>query len=153
FGLQTVTVTVQNVTGNNTTQSFTFFYQGMSVGAWQAVGPGGISTAGIQGVSYSSTSGRVTSVAVDPSDPSGNTIYIGSETGGVWKTTDGGADWTPLTDFVTNQSGQPVNVPVGAVAVSQSSPNVVFVGTGDGNVLPDSNGGVGVLLSIDGGKT
>src|SRR5262245_5036982 len=38
-------------------------------------------------------SGRVTSVAVDPSDPSGNTYYVGSANGGVWKTTDGGSSW------------------------------------------------------------
>ncbi len=37
--------------------------------------------------------GRVTSVAVDPSDPSGNTYYVGSANGGVWKTTDGGTSW------------------------------------------------------------
>ena len=130
-------------------ESLTFDYQGPSVSGWQAVGPGGISTAGVKGITYSTVSGRVTATAVDPTDPSGNTIFVGSENGGVWKTTDGGANWTPLTDFVTNQSGQPINVPVGAIAVSNDG--TVFVGTGDGNVLPDALGGNGILVSTDGG--
>ena len=45
------------------------------------------------GIFGSTVTGRVTSVAVDPSDPSGNTYYVGSANGGVWKTTDGGTSW------------------------------------------------------------
>ena len=45
------------------------------------------------GIFGQSVTGRVTSVAVDPSDPSGNTYYVGTANGGVWKTTDGGTSW------------------------------------------------------------
>ena len=45
------------------------------------------------GIFGSTATGRVTSVAVDPSDPSGNTYYVGTANGGVWKTTDGGTSW------------------------------------------------------------
>jgi len=152
-GTVTVTVTAENQAGQFVTQTFSFFYQGASTGGWESVGPGSISTAGINGVGYTSVSGRVTAVAVDPSDPSGNTFYVGSENGGVWKTTDGGANWTPLTDFITDQNGQPINVPVGGIAVAASNPQVVYAATGDGNVLADSVGGVGVLVSTNGGKT
>ncbi len=152
-GTVTVTITAQNQAGQAVTRTFAFIYQGPSTTTWESVGPGGISTAGVSGVGYTSVSGRVTAIAVDPSDPSGNTFYVGSENGGVWKTTDGGADWTPLTDFVTNPNGQPINVPVGALAVSASNPQVVYAATGDGNVLADSVGGVGVLVSINNGET
>ena len=45
------------------------------------------------GIFGGTVTGRVTSIAVDPSDPSGNTYYVGTANGGVWKTTDGGASW------------------------------------------------------------
>ena len=48
---------------------------------------------GTFGQSGGTGSGRVTGIAVDPSDPSGNTYYVGSANGGVWKTTDGGTPW------------------------------------------------------------
>src|SRR5262249_52312044 len=105
-GPVSVTVTVQNQAGSSIQRTLSFFNQGPSVSGWQSVGPGSISTSGQAGVAYSSVSGRVSAVASDPSDPSGNTIYVGSENGGVWKSVDGGANWTPLTDFVTGSSGQ-----------------------------------------------
>ncbi len=156
FGLNTVGVEVQDKAGNDIVTTITFFNQGPSVSQWQAVGPGAINTTADPTVNYGTVSGRVTATATDPSDLTGNTYYVGSANGGVWKTTDGGADWTPLTDFIANQNGQPINIPVGAIAVAKTNPvnqKVVYVGTGDGDVLPDSRGGVGVLISRDGGTT
>lgn len=88
-----------------------------------------------------SISGRVTSLAINPRD--GNVIYLGSATGGVWKTTDGGLNWAPLTDT------QPTLI-TGAIALDPSNPEIVYVGTGE--LLTGFYGG-GVLKSTDGGAT
>ncbi len=73
--------------------------------------------------------------------------YFGATGGGLWKTTDGGTTWHPVTD------DQITSASVGAVAVSESDPNVVFIGTGEscirGNIMP----GDGVYKSADAGKT
>ena len=63
-------------------------------------------------VNYTTVSGRITTTVVDPRDSTGNTYYVGSANGGVWKTTDGGNDWTPLTDYVTDVNGNPVPSPI-----------------------------------------
>jgi hypothetical protein len=156
-GLHIIGVRVHGVSGLTFTLTLPMIFQGLSNSTVQAVGPsgnaGGISTAGMPDVVYTSVSGRITATAADPTDPSGNTIYAGSQNGGVWKSTDGGANWTPLTDFVSDQSGNPINVPVGAIAVAKTSPKTVYVATGDGNDLPDTLGGIGVLKSLDGGVT
>ena len=73
--------------------------------------------------------------------------YFGAVGGGLWKTTDGGENWMPVTD------GQITSSSVGAVAVSESNPDVVFIGMGEscirGNIMP----GDGVYKSSDAGKT
>src|SRR5213594_1762202 len=73
--------------------------------------------------------------------------YFGAVGGGLWKTVDGGMNWAPVTD------GQIKSASVGAVAVSESSPDTVFIGTGEscirGNIMP----GDGVYKSTDAGKT
>ena len=76
-----------------------------------------------------------------------NEAYFGAVGGGLWKTVDGGLDWSPVTD------GQITSSSVGAVAVSESNPDIVFIGTGEscirGNIMP----GDGVYKSTDAGKT
>jgi len=76
-----------------------------------------------------------------------NEAYFGATGGGLWKTTDGGETWAPVTD------GQITSASVGAVAVSESNPDVVYIGTGEsairGNIMP----GDGIYKSIDAGKT
>jgi len=73
--------------------------------------------------------------------------YFGAVGGGLWKTTDGGENWGPVTDY------QLTSASVGAVAVSETNPDLVFIGTGEtcirGNILP----GDGVYRSRDAGKT
>jgi len=69
-------------------------------------------------------SGRITAVAADPHDS--NTVYIAAAGGGVWKTTDGGTTWRPLTD---NQQ----TLFMGAIAVAPSDPNTIYAGTGEAN--------------------
>lgn len=89
-------------------------------------------------------SGRVTSIDVVLSDP--NTIYAGTASGGLWKSSSGGIRWEPVFDLEKTAS-------IGAVAIEQSNPDVVWVGTGEGNPRNSLNGGYGVYKSLDGGKT
>jgi hypothetical protein len=104
-------------------------------------------------VNYKTVSGNVTAVAVDPHDASGNTVYIGSDSGGVWKTTDGGTNWTPLTDYLTDASGTPIATAIGALAVDPNNPDTVWAGTGISSTVSTANPGVGLIRSLDAGHT
>jgi photosystem II stability/assembly factor-like uncharacterized protein len=79
------------------------------------------------------------------SDP--KTYYFGSVGGGVWKTTDAGRSWQPISD------GQFKTSSVGAIAVSQSDPNTIYVGMGEACVRGNASNGDGVYKSLDGGRT
>jgi photosystem II stability/assembly factor-like uncharacterized protein len=89
-------------------------------------------------------SGRIAAVDAVESDP--DQIWVGSASGGVWKSTDGGLTWTPVFD------DQPV-ASIGAVAINQSNPDVVWVGSGEGNMRNSVSVGDGVYRTVDGGKT
>ena len=89
-------------------------------------------------------SGRVTALAVDPTNAS--IIYAGGADGGVWKTTNGGTSWTPLTD-------SQVSLAVGAIAIDPSNHLNIYVGTGEDNNNQDGYTGAGILKSTDGGTT
>lgn len=89
-------------------------------------------------------SGRVAAVEALPSDP--NTIYVGAATGGLWKTTNGGLDWTPLFDRQDVHS-------IGAIAIHPRAPQTVWVGTGEGNPRNSASVGNGIYRSRDGGRT
>jgi subtilisin-like proprotein convertase family protein len=114
---------------------------------WTAVGPAAQNNG--------SHSARIGGLAVDPSDPSGNTVYAAGATGGVWKTNNflttdsNGPSWIPLTDL-----GPTNAINVGGIAVfgRNNDPNqsVVIVATGDGD---GGTPGVGFLRSMDGGAT
>ena len=73
--------------------------------------------------------------------------YAGQTGGGLWKTVDGGETWAPVTD------GQITSSSVGAVAVSESNPDVVFIGTGESCIRGNIQPGDGVYKSTDAGKT
>ena len=88
--------------------------------------------------------GRITDIAVVESNPA--TMYIAAATGGVWKTTDGAATWRPGFD----QAG---SLCIGDVAVAPSNPDVVWVGTGEANILRSVSVGDGLYKSNDGGKS
>ena len=73
--------------------------------------------------------------------------YFGAVGGGLWKTTDGGLNWKPVTD------GQMTSSSVGAVAVAESNPDIIYIGTGETEFRGNIMQGDGVYKSIDGGKT
>lgn len=95
------------------------------------IGPGGMS-------------GRVTAIDVVTNNP--DVMYVGTASGGLWKSTSGGITWNPIFD---NQ----LTASIGAVAIQQSNPSVIWVGTGEGNPRNSLNGGYGVYKSLDAGKT
>ncbi|WP_040005840.1 WD40/YVTN/BNR-like repeat-containing protein [Fibrisoma limi] len=75
------------------------------------------------------------------------TYYFGAVGGGVWKTTDGGANWSPISDSTFKSSS------VGAITVAPSDPNTIYVGMGESDIRSNISNGDGVYKSIDGGKT
>ena len=95
------------------------------------IGPGGMS-------------GRVTSIDVVESNP--DIIYVGTASGGIWKSTSGGIKWEPIFEKELTAS-------IGAVAIQQSNPSVIWAGTGEGNPRNSLNGGFGIYKSLDAGKT
>jgi hypothetical protein len=154
-GQRTVGIMAVDQAGNATTTQFTFVFQGPSLTTFQAAGPGPIRFTG-NGVNYRNVSGEITTEAVDPRDPSGNVIYVGSDNGGVWKTTDGGSNWTPLTQFLTDNgqpTGNPIPAPIGAIALDPNDPNTIYAGTGIADTKPTSHPGFGILKSTDAGQT
>jgi len=106
--------------------------------SWTAIGPAALNEFG------QIDSGRIAGVAADPLNA--NTLYIASAGGGVWKTTDGGTTWNPLTD--TQQT-----LAMGCIAVAPSNGSVIYAGTGEANNSADSQYGDGILTSADGGAT
>ena len=95
------------------------------------IGPGGMS-------------GRVTSIDVVLNNP--DVMYVGTASGGLWKSTSGGIKWDPIFE-------KQVTASIGAIAIQQSNPSVIWVGTGEGNPRNSLNGGYGIFKSLDGGKT
>ncbi|MEO8373220.1 MAG: glycosyl hydrolase, partial [Candidatus Solibacter sp.] len=89
--------------------------------------------------------GRVVAVAGVPSQP--DTFYFGAVGGGVFKTTDSGLSWAPMSD------GQFKTGSVGALAVADSDPNVIYAGMGEACVRGNATHGDGVYKSLDGGRT
>ncbi len=88
--------------------------------------------------------GRAEAAAGVPGDST--TFYFGSVNGGIWKTTDAGAVWTPIFD------GQPV-ASIGALAIAASDPKIIYAGTGETDIREDLSTGNGVYKSTDGGAT
>ena len=123
---------------------------------WQPLGPRGIAS-----LAYGTVTGRVTSLALDPADPSGNTVYVGTTGGGVWKSTDAAGPvaavtFTPLTDTLpvfSNNAGSAAVPSLSIGALSISPTGVLLAGTGDPNDATDSYYGSGLLRSQDGGLT
>ncbi|HEV3205036.1 MAG TPA: hypothetical protein VGY77_11660, partial [Gemmataceae bacterium] len=109
---------------------------------WTAMGPAPILNG--QTPRGQPVSGRIAAIAADPNDS--NVLYLAAAGGGVWKTTDAGADWAPLTDDQATSF-------MGALAVAPSASSVIYAGTGEPSNSNLSFYGRGVLKSMDGGAS
>ncbi len=98
---------------------------------WDWLGPGNIG-------------GRIRAIAIHPDTP--NTMWIGGVAGGIWKTTNGGGSWTPMTDFITNLA-------VTFIVLDPNDPNTLYASTGEGFGNADALRGAGIFKSTDGGTT
>ena len=116
--------------------------------AWTPVGP----------ASSTDEAGQVNAIAVDPSDPSGNTVYVGGASGGIWKTTDflttspNGPTWVPLTNFGPNAA---INIASITIFPVNDNPNDSIIIAATGGASSGQEGtdapGVGFLISTNGG--
>ena len=130
----------------------------LSSGAWTPLGPAPLASdaTGDGFQNYNQVSGRATAVAIDPADPTGNTVYIGGAQGGVWKSTNaaaspaGNVTWTAVTDDQATLSIGSITIQPGNSDPAQS---VVLVGTGEADNSADSYFGLGILRSADGGNS
>ncbi len=126
---------------------------GGSTAVWQPLGP-----AAILSPYFGPVSGRVTSLAIDPSDSTGNRVYVGTTGGGVWVSQNAGASgsviFAPLTDApAAFDAVRYASISIGALTVQPGGTGVILAGTGDPNDALDSYYGAGVLRSPDGGNT
>ncbi len=96
---------------------------------WTPVGPNNIG-------------GRIRAIAVDPTNP--NIVYLGSVSGGVWKSTNGGGSWTALKDNMENLA-------VCSLVIDPNNPNTIYAGTGEGFFNIDAIRGEGIFKSTDAG--
>ncbi|HEX7182866.1 MAG TPA: hypothetical protein VF756_13565, partial [Thermoanaerobaculia bacterium] len=100
-----------------------------SLGAWTALGPGNVG-------------GRTRALLFDPNSP--QTLYAAGVAGGVWKSTDSGASWTPLSDLIANLA-------VSSLVMDPRNSNVLYAGTGEGYFNVDAVRGAGIFKTTDGG--
>ncbi len=98
---------------------------------WRSIGP-------------ASMGGRIDDIAAVESNP--YVIYLGLATGGVWKSVNNGTTWEPIFDVYPTAS-------IGDIAICQTDPNIVWVGTGEPNNRQSSTFGYGIYKSTDAGKT
>jgi photosystem II stability/assembly factor-like uncharacterized protein len=106
---------------------------------WRSIGPSPTTPAFPN--NWGVTSGRLNSIAVHPANP--QIVLIGASTGGIWRSTDGGANFVPVSDTQ-------IDLAVGSIAFAQSNPSIVYAGMGD---LGNGYFGTGVLKSTDAGAT
>jgi Transmembrane protein 131-like N-terminal len=127
-----------------------------SLGApWQPVGPNQVAS-----LAYGNVTGRVSAITIDPTDASGNTVYVGTTGGGVWKSINANGptssvSFSPLTDTlpVFNANAGASAIPSLSIGAISANAGIVLAGTGDPNDATDSFYGSGLLRSEDGGST
>ncbi|HEX4950053.1 MAG TPA: BACON domain-containing carbohydrate-binding protein [Blastocatellia bacterium] len=102
-----------------------------ALGTWTPLGPGNVG-------------GRTRALLIHPTTP--NVMYAAGVAGGVWKTTNAGALWQPMTDLMAN-------IAVSCLAFDPSNPNVIYAGTGEGFFNTSAVRGAGIFKTADGGNT
>ncbi len=129
-------------------------------GAWTQIGPQPALPAGSLAGTPGATSGRVTAIAIDPTDATGNTVFIGGAEGGVWKTTTGGISidgapaWTPLTDFESSLAIGALAIAIDPTNLQDANHRVIYAATGEQAGLGfDAYYGAGIYKSLNGGST
>ncbi len=124
----------------------------LSSSGFTALGPAPLQMTGCSGCyDYSKTEGRVNSIAVDPTTTTNGSIvaYLGSDGGGVWKTTNccsSSTTWTPTTDGPLLST-----ISIDSITIDPNNHNTVYAGTGDLNYGSFSMGSQGILKSTDAG--
>jgi len=98
----------------------------------------------IRNIGPAGMSGRVTAIDVNLQHP--DHIYVGTASGGVWKSESGGIAWEPIFDDAPVQS-------IGSIKINQKNPDDIWVGTGEGNPRNSHNSGKGLYRTLDGGRT
>ncbi|HXZ78431.1 MAG TPA: hypothetical protein VEG30_00770 [Terriglobales bacterium] len=125
-------------------------------GQWKPLGPAPLHSvppgAANPEQDYGFVVGRATAVAVDQTDPTGNTLYLGGAYGGLWKSTSAASPDVSKVAWQQLLDNQPT-LAVGSVAVQPGNGNVILVGTGEANSSADSYYGLGILRSENGGTT
>lgn len=104
---------------------------GGGIREWEWLGPGNIG-------------GRIRALVIHPDEP--NRMWVGGVSGGIWRTTNGGAYWTPVNDFLPSLA-------VSCMALDPRDPQVLYAGTGEGFGGSGESRGAGILKSTDGGTT
>ena len=134
--------------------------QAEATSGWKSLGPSPLASdaTGFGGQDYGWVSGRATAVAIDPADPTGNTVYLGGAYGGVWKSSNAGAASANAADVVwTSLTDDQATLAVGSIAIqpgnNDPTKSVILVGTGETNSAGDSYYGLGILRSADAGAT
>lgn len=114
----------------------------------------------VQTPGFGLVTGRISAVALDPSDATGNRLYLGTTGGGVWVAQNAGisnpfnVSFSPLTDTLAALGGvTDASISIGALTVQLGGTGVILAGTGDPNDVLDSYYGGGILRSVDGGNT
>lgn len=109
----------------------------------QTVDPEDLEKMKFRNVGPAGMSGRITTIDMDLHT---NTLYVGSASGGLWESENYGQSWKPIFEHESTSS-------IGAVAVDPTNPDVIWVGTGEGNPRNSQSSGDGIFKSIDGGET
>ena len=112
----------------------------VDVSNWSNLGPFQSSNTYSSASKKSSGQGRINVVAVDPSNP--NTYYVGAPAGGIWRSTDAGVNWSPLTDYLPQ-------IGVSGIAIHPTNPDIIYIATGDDDAGDSYS--VGVWKTTDGG--
>ncbi len=116
----------------------------LSFNTWAALDASLMEGLKARSIGPAAVSGRVAAIDVIASNP--NHIIVGAATGGVWMSKNGGLTWKPVFDSEAVAS-------IGAVAINQSNPDIIWVGTGEGNVRNSTSVGGGMYKSTDGGNS